>query len=418
MIPTRNNRRIYLFFVILSLLIVGFGILINQQREGGAKTSSSAWSPVSLVSTFKSDPHSSRAFTWYTQSSDLASVLQVVPYLSTETPTFEGDGVLVFKGTSDSIDTGDTGIQGVHKAEATGLAPGTSYAYRVGDGDQEHWSDVYKFTTEQEGTTDFTFINVADSQGTTLSDFQIWGKTLNKAFQTFPKSSFIVHNGDLTENPDDESGWENLFGEARKWVTAFPFMPVTGNHDEVDDNAERFVSHFNVPVNGSESSIVGTTYSFDYGDVHFVMLNTESKLKDQAKWLEQDLAATNKTWLIVSLHRGPYAGNQKESVLKQFVPVFDKYKVDLVLQGHNHEYARSYPMRNNKIVSDNEGTVYVVTNTSGQKFNEKKEDLFYQKVHFQNYKQMFAGIHVSGDTLSYKAYDADGKLLDQFELIK
>ncbi|WP_336773588.1 metallophosphoesterase [Paenibacillus sp. MMO-58] len=173
----------------------------------------------------------------------------------------------------------------------------------------------------------------------------------------------------MTENPDDESGWENLFGEARQWVTAVPFMPVTGNHDEVDDHAERFVSHFNVPVNGSESSIVGTTYSFDFGEAHFVMLNTESKLKDQAKWLEQDLAATNKKWLIVSLHRGPYGGNQKESVLKQFVPLFDKYKVDLVLQGHNHEYARSYPLRNNKIVSDAEGTVYVVTNTSGQKFN-------------------------------------------------
>ncbi|MNP54614.1 hypothetical protein D3C76_1491830 [compost metagenome] len=62
------------------------------------------------------------------------------------------------------------------------------------------------------------------------------------------------------------------------------------------------------------------------------------------------------------------------------------------------------------------GTVYVVTNASGGKFNEKKEDRFYHKVHFQNYKQMFAGISVSDNTLTYQAYDVDGKMLDEFVL--
>lgn len=94
-----------------------------------------------------------------------------------------------------------------------------------------------------------------------------------------------------------------------------------------------------------------------------------------------------------------------------------------MLQGHNHEYSRSYPLRGGKKVPEGEiskdakrGTVYVVTNASGGKFNEKKEDQFYHAVHFQNNKQMFAGINVTGDTLTYQAYDVDGKLLDEFML--
>ncbi|SFM37248.1 hypothetical protein SAMN03159341_12911 [Paenibacillus sp. 1_12] len=106
-----------------------------------------------------------------------------------------------------------------------------------------------------------------------------------------------------------------------------------------------------------------------------------------------------------------------------WVALFDEYDVDLVLQGHNHEYSRSYPLRNGKIVGDGsdiinhrEGTVYVVTNASGPKFNEKKEDQFYHKVHFQNAKQMFAGIQIAEDTLTYQAYAVDGEKKDEFML--
>ncbi|MBB6635194.1 purple acid phosphatase family protein [Cohnella thailandensis] len=409
-------RNYGLIALIISLLIaIGIGILIYQQRSARTEAPA-AWTPLSLVTTFKSDPHTSRAFAWRTETPDAGTVLQVVPAEAGGSPSFEGADMLEFAGSTSPVDTGDTGVQGAHKAEATGLAAGTRYAYRVGDGDREHWSDVFYFATEKEETADFTFLNVTDSQGLAYADFRLWGRTLDKAFETFPDASFLVHNGDLTEDPENESGWEAFFGEARKWVAAYPLMPVTGNHDEVDKKAERFVSHFNVPNNGSPSSIEGTTYAFDYGLARFVVLNTESKLKDQAAWLEKELASTKQKWIIVALHRGPYAGNQDESVLERWVPLFDEYGVDLVLQGHNHEYSRSYPIKDGKVVSPGEGTVYVVTNASGAKFNEKKKDQFYHQVHFQNDKQTFAGIRVNERTLTYQAYDVDGMLLDEFTL--
>ncbi|THF73731.1 purple acid phosphatase family protein [Cohnella fermenti] len=413
-------RSYWLLAAILVVLIaVGIGMAIYEQRSpksGKEGQEPSAWTPLSLVTTFKSDPRTSRAFAWRTRGAEYGTVLQVVPAPNGGAASFDSSATLEFEGESESIDTGDTGVQGVHKAEATGLAAGTRYAYRVGDGEKEHWSEAYSFATEAEGTDEFTFIDVADSQGLTSEDFKVWGRTLDAAFGTFPDASFFLHNGDLTEEAEEEAGWEALFGEASRWATSYPFMPVTGNNDEVDKKADRFVSHFNLPDNGNKSNIAGTTYSFDYGLAHFIVLNTESKLKDQAKWLEEDLRQTKATWIIVALHRGPYGGNQDESVLERWVPLFDKYGVDLVLQGHNHEYSRSYSIKDGEIVPDGKGTVYVVPNASGTKLNEKKEDQFYHLVHFQNGKPMFAGIRVTGQALTYQAYDADGKLLDEFTL--
>ncbi|MNE94947.1 hypothetical protein D3C80_1929710 [compost metagenome] len=87
-----------------------------------------------------------------------------------------------------------------------------------------------------------------------------------------------------------------------------------------------------------------------------------------------------------------------------------------MLQGHNHEYSRSYPLKGNQIVEDGSGTVYVVTNAAGGKLNEKKEDRFYHRVHLQSGKQMFAGIRINDSSLTYEAFDIDGLLVDSFML--
>jgi Icc-related predicted phosphoesterase len=376
--------------------------------------------PVAIVTTFKGDPMTSRAFTWHSTNRQADAIVQVMK--EDAEMDWNDESVMSFTGTTSTVDIGNGDEHAVHKAEAAGLEPGTAYRYRVGSGETKGWSDAAVFETEPKALDSFSFINVTDSQGVTEQDFALWGNTLDKAFATFPSAAFIVHNGDLTEEPEDEQAWTHLFGKASNWVTQIPFMPVTGNHDEVDGQAGRFMSHFNLPDNGAEGSIPGTNYSFDYGPVHFVFLNSESNIKEQTKWLSSDLESTNKPWKIVAVHQGPYGGNTYKKV-KDWTKLFDEFKVDLVLQGHNHEYSRSLPLRDGQIVGDGEaavqnreGTVYVVTNSSGQKFNEKKEDQFYHKVHFQNGKQMFAGISVSGDSLTYQAYDVDGKKLDEFVL--
>jgi len=377
--------------------------------------------PRDIVTTFKDDPRTSRAFTWYTDAPRKQAVVQLVKGASGS--GFQGEAVITVTGEAASIQYGGNNrVRGVNKAEAVGLEPGTVYSYRLGSGEEGGWSDSAQFTTEADNATAFTFIDVADSQGASTGDFKLWGLTLKYAFSRFPDAGFIIHNGDLTEDPGDEQGWMDFIGYARTWTASIPLMPVTGNHDEVDKKADAYVSHFNLPDNGADNSIPGTTYAFDYGPARFIMLNTESNKKEQTKWLRKQLEDTDKPWKIVALHRGPYGGNSNDKI-GDWVELFDEFGVDLVLQGHNHEYARSYPLRSGSITGDGEtpvqsreGTVYVVPNAAGAKFNEKKEDQFYHKVHFQNGKQTYAGISIEGNKLVYEAYDVEGTLLDTFEI--
>jgi hypothetical protein len=364
--------------------------------------------------TIGGDARTTMAFTWQTEgTAGEPGILQIAEGAEPG-PSWSEAEVLDFEAEASVMEDGGKGHT-VYKVLATDLRPGTKYVYRVGNGQDGGWSEPCSFVTEAAEPEAFTFINVTDSQGEKAADFRLWARTLDQAFQTFPEARFIVHNGDMTENPNDAQGWKWLFGQASKWLTRVPLMPVAGNHDEISGDASAFASHFLVPENGAEGAAPGTTYSFDYGFAHIVVLNTESKIKRQTEWLREDLRKNTKPWTIVAMHRPAYGGNQYDKI-EDWIHVFDEFGVDLVLQGHNHEYSRSYPLRNGQIAQDGKGTVYVVTNTSGPKFNELKKDKFYHAVHSQPNKQTFAGITVSDNTLVYTAYTVDGRRLDEFTL--
>ncbi|WP_379134827.1 metallophosphoesterase [Paenibacillus sp. sgz500958] len=396
--------------MLLALLIMG----VERLKSRKALNSPGRTLPFNLVTTFKGNPGTSRAFTWHTLGSEKTGWLELV---QGHKATFSSAEVLRLQARSITIDTYKHN-RTVHKVEVTGLKPGTEYTYRVGSGVAEEWSTPSQFSTEATEGDQVVFLNVTDSQGTSEADFKLWGRTLEQALRTFPQAHFIVHNGDLTDNPEDVAGWDVLFGKVKSRVSKVPFMPVIGNHDEVSGDADRYASHFNLPCNGAKGSNAGTTYSFDYGPVHVTVLNTESNLKNQTQWLKKDLADTDKKWTIVAMHRPAY-GRSFSRKLEEWTRIFDYYGVDLVLQGHNHEYSRSYPLRAGAVVPEErtvKGVVYVVTNTAGGKFNDMKEDQFYHEVHFQNYKPMFAAITIKGSVLTYEAYDVDGVKLDELVL--
>ncbi|WP_224753487.1 purple acid phosphatase family protein [Paenibacillus terricola] len=395
--------------VILALLALLF--FLQQHRTSPVSL------PYSVVTTFKDNPAEARAFAWSTDDSEAASVVQLMP--GSEASAWNTDVVLTFQGQTTLLEINGNKI-GTHKAEATGLMPSTTYTYRVGSGEAQSWSVPAQFTTAAlDDTSSFTFLNLADSQGVTEPDFKLWGNTLNKAFELYPNARFVIHNGDFTENADDPDGWRYLFEQAMPWAASIPIMPVVGNNDVLKKQGSTpLTARFNLPDNGVNG--VAGSYSFDYGTVHVAVLNTEEEISAQTNWLDADLAATKQPWLVVAIHRPLYGGNTYKKI-KEWGEIIDRYKVDLVLQGHNHEYSRSYPLRDNKVtgaadkpVKDHVGTVYVVTNTSGPKFNEKKEDQFYHAVHFQNDKQMFAAITIDGDTLTYTAFTSDGSQMDNF----
>ncbi|MWC29321.1 purple acid phosphatase family protein [Paenibacillus sp. MMS18-CY102] len=408
------------------LIIVAAALLLGILAVGCTRNNKKHDKPYSIVMTLTGDAATSRAFTWMSDNKpDAPAVIELS--VAGQADSFEPSAKLTFTGQTSPLATSKRALtQGVHKAEVSGLTPNTTYAYRVGSGLEGEWSDILSFRTDplpQEDTA-MTFINVTDSQGVTSADFKIWGQTLNQAFKQYPNARFIVHNGDLTENPEDAEAWAQWFAQAVPAITRVPILPVTGNHDVIESkDAPSFwpiTARFNLPNNGAADAPAGTNYSLDIGTAHIAVLNTETAIDEQAQWLREDLAATAQPWLIVAVHRGPYGGNTYKKV-KEWTEIFDTYKVDLVLQGHNHEYSRSYPLRDGQItgkadapVTNHAGTVYVVTNASGVKLNDKKEDKFYHAVHLQNGQPMFAAITIQGDKLAYEAFTADGAPVDRF----
>lgn len=305
-----------------------------------------------------------------------------------------------------------------YDVEIDQLQADTTYMYRVGSKNGRSESSSFHIYNEEQ---EFSFLHVTDSQGETEQDFQVWGKTLSVAYKAFPDAQFIVHGGDMVEEPDIEQQWKWFFQYADV-LRSLPFMPTIGNHEQLSTKEAEFVTHFKLPNNGAEGIVADTSYYFTYSNMLYISLNTEDDVEKQKDWLEQVLKEQRDQvkWIVVSMHRGVY-GASRFNDGDEWVPLFDQYGVDLVLQGHNHEYSRSYPLIDGKVVSDDatlatSGTVYVTLNASGAKFNELKKNKKYQAVHLQNNKQMFGYITVSNENITYQAYDIDGQLIDEFRI--
>ena len=101
-----------------------------------------------------------------------------------------------------------------------------------------------------------------------------------------------------------------------------------------------------------------------------------------------------------------------------FMHLFDKYKVDLVLQGHDHVYARTYKLKNDRIINDNEsGTVYITSNSGSDDYNTQSINSHLAIKH-GNQAQLFQIISIDNNKLQMSTYTAIGELYDKFELTK
>jgi predicted phosphodiesterase len=183
--------------------------------------------------------------------------------------------------------------------------------------------------------------------------------------QTNP--SFVMHDGDMVENGWIQSQWDSWFSDVNdNWISddglTIPIIPCLGNHES---NSTNYYEQF--ALSGNEQ-----WYYLDWGpNLRIIVLNSEaySQISDQAEWLDNVLASTpSNVWKIVMFHRNVYysGGHSNATDLQPWVQLFDKYHVDIVIQGHTHHYHRTHPMRDNSIVgSYNEGTLYLTTGRWG-----------------------------------------------------
>ncbi|WP_312351627.1 metallophosphoesterase family protein, partial [Sphingobacterium multivorum] len=157
-------------------------------------------------------------------------------------------------------------------------------------------------------------------------------------------------------------------------------------------------------------------YYLDYQDLRMISLNSQLIMLDstaatiQEKWLEKVLSSSPKKWNIVVMHHPVYstAKNRDNTILRErFKPIFEKYGVDLVLQGHDHTYARGGLGKKRP--------VYLLS-VAGPKMYESDSERWMEVATSQT--QLYQVIKLTENKLYFSSYKLNGQLFDSFELSK
>lgn len=158
-----------------------------------------------------------------------------------------------------------------------------------------------------------------------------------------------------------------------------------------------------------------------------MVLNSEADevtMGKQAEWLREDLISSNKKWKIVMFHKPAYhtedgRGNLIEYTQTYFAPILEELKVDLVLEGHDHVYARTYPMSKGKpLPSGEQGTVYLDGGASGWKFYDGSK-YEYLDFMFDEDVPVYSAIQVSHDQIIIQARTTESaEFIDNYTIVK
>lgn len=327
----------------------------------------------------------------------------------------------------------DNEVSYIYTAMLKDLEQGTQYEYRIEyEGAQSNW---YSFTTAAKGN--FKALVFPDSQS---SDYTDWAQLVQTARKQNPNSQFFINMGDLVDNGEDSSQWRAWFSAVQDMSQAIPFAPVQGNHETYDLQWKvreplSYLHYFALPANGHDSD-QNQYYSFDYGDVHFVVLNTQMEelaafepnlTARQIAWLENDLQTTKQPWKIVLMHKDvlqyriasrPERQEGISEVGSIFMPIFDKYKVDAVLSAHLHTYRRRGHITDSR--RDERGTLYILTGVAG---NVRYPNLWtaHQLDEFvapQPETNNYMTLERIDNKLRFTSYFANGKQMDFVEISK
>lgn len=276
----------------------------------------------------------------------------------------------------------DIDISNMYWAKLTGLKAGTKYFYTCGD--TENRSEEFYFETEPEKLEKFKFICVSDQQRGEphdCPDYSYFNNTLKETLKQHPDARFILTGGDNTDCGQHEVQWNGAFSGLKGVVEHIPFMMTLGNHDNrgfkdyrngigryYSEPAEFFGKQFkgSYADNGPENWKT-ENYTFDYGNAHFMVIGVNGP-EEVNEWMINDLKSCDKQWKIGSYHFPIcYSGSDCQN--------YDAYPVmregfemlDLVFSGHEHNFSRSFPMKNEELFErPSQGTVHYMLGNSNK----------------------------------------------------
>lgn len=434
-------------------LLIAVPVIAHDHETVAPWQQASAW-PDRIIATFEADPARSIAVSWRT-SSDVAAtraeIARAIPDARfdlaaqsepAQSVVLDLDAV-TRAGVRIPVDHNKAlAPVGYHSVRFDGLSPDTLYAYRV-MGSDDKWSEWFQTRTAP-ATGPFRFIYMGDAQNGILSH---WSRTIRAAFQTAPDARFMLHAGDLVNRGSRDFEWAEWFKAGGFLHAMVPAVPVAGNHEYeaiglTEADRARALSflwrpQFRLPTDASLPDVLQeTVYDVRYNkDLHVFVLDTnQADLASQVRWLDDKLSKSDAPWKIISMHHPVFSsgkGRDNTKLRETLLPLFLKHKVDLVLQGHDHTYARGMVgtdmqiPRRTSFGDKDELAVMFVNSVSGPKMYNFKQD------GWKSYEtsavslerqgensQFYQVIGIDGGTLDYAAYTSDGELYDRVVIEK
>jgi predicted phosphodiesterase len=286
----------------------------------------------------------------------------------------------------------------VHNANISGLIPNTRYYYRVGDNNPNEWSTERSFISGVNKTdfTSFNFIAYGDTR-TINADREAVLNAINWEVNN-SDVKFILHVGDIIENYDNLTQWNDWFEDAESVSSKVPIMTVEGNHDTGGNYwGVQYYNPQNGPLMGDINSSGGQendyTYWFIYGNVFFINLDEDFHYADTEhsdyNWLGNTLEYANRLrllqkihWVVMQWHHPPYNSHTRNGedldIQNYLCPFIEERDVDVVFTGHEHFYEREYQLsspdgiveNNASVISQNikdsvPGTIYMIVGGGG-----------------------------------------------------
>ncbi|HEU0034532.1 MAG TPA: metallophosphoesterase family protein [Kofleriaceae bacterium] len=278
-------------------------------------------------------------------------------------------------------------------ATISGLQPDTVYCYSLANGTKLSDRIGFRTAPTADSTRPIRILAFGDSGGGGADQL-----ALRDQMFKFPYE-LIIHTGDIAYDDGTIGQFEdNVFGVYSDLFKSIPFMPAAGNHEYKTLRGAPFRDVFALPGDSGEK-----WYSYDWGRIHFAVLDTESDYRTQAEWLDQDLATSQAPWKIVYMHRPPYSSGDHGSDLalrNVLAPVLESHHVQLLLAGHDHDYERMVPQN---------GVEYVVTGGGGRGTYNVGTSSF---TAFSDEVIHFVTLEVGVDELTLHAIDANGNEFD------
>ena len=430
-------------FIILSFLIGIYSCGISHRNDAGKTTGSNNEQaypagnyPDRIMQSVSEKPAEQITVSWRTSTSIKSGFVEFAPF----SPKNNVDNSQIVEAEKVHINFENVVNDHYFQATINQLVPNKEYSIRVGN--KNYRSEWFKVRTAPEAFEPFSFLWFGDVQND-IKEFapRIFSQAMKKA----PDAKFIVHSGDLVLSSGNDDTWGEWFYSGSWMFREIPSLAIPGNSDHfrmTEDPIDQRILFpqwhgvFRFPRNGPEN-MDNVAYYYDYPGIRMVALysNFESTTKDdreiflnpeiqltdkmfyeQTQWLEQVLRTNTQKWLMVVMHHPVFTAREErynELLLENWLPLFEKHKVDFVLQGHDHVYARGF---NPNSSNQNKLPVYAIS-FAGGKSRTLDNSHKWIKASLED-TQLFQVIQVNDTEIEYKAYDAGGRIIDSFAIIE